>query len=158
MLTNAWALTNDNQQPIHINSAQQAVDMATNTATLIGNVIIKRGSIDIRADKVVITIPDGKKGNEVVEGYGSPVSFYQLQDNGKPIRGHSQKIRYETANNLVVLTGNAYLEQLEINVKSDRITYMVNKQHIEAISNKGKQVTTVLMPLQLQNKTALQHK
>lgn len=150
----AQALTSDNQQPIHIDSAQQAVDMATNTVTLTGDVVVKRGSIDIRADKVVITRPDdGKDGNEVVEGYGNPVTFYQLQDDGKPVRGHSQKVRYETANDLVILTGNAYLEQLDSNVKGDRITYLVKKQQMEAFSDKGKRVTTVLVPAQLQDKS-----
>ncbi|KYP97567.1 lipopolysaccharide transporter [Sodalis-like endosymbiont of Proechinophthirus fluctus] len=153
MLASALALTNDNQQPIHIDSAQQAVDMATNTVTLTGDVVVKRGSIDIRADKVIITRPDRKDGNEVVEGFGNPVTFYQSQDDSKPVRGHSQKVRYETANDLVILTGNAYLEKLDSNVKGDRITYLVKKQQMEAFSDKGKQVTTVLVPAQLQDKS-----
>lgn len=148
-------LTSDNQQPIHIDSAQQAVDMATNTVTLTGEVVVKRGSIDIRADKVVITRPDCKDGNEIVEGFGNPVTFYQLQNDGKPVRGHSKKVRYETANDLVILTGNAYLEQLDSNVKSDRIIYMVKKQQMEAFSDKGKRVTTVLVPAQLQDKSGV---
>ncbi|MGP4123845.1 MAG: lipopolysaccharide ABC transporter substrate-binding protein LptA [Sodalis sp. (in: enterobacteria)] len=151
----ALALTSDSQQLIHIDSAQQALDMVTNTVTLIDDVVIKRGSIDIRAEKVIITRPDGKNGNEVIEGYGNPVTFYQLQDDGKPVRGHSQKVRYETANDLVILMGNAYLEQLDSNVKSDHITYLVKKQQMEAFSDKGKRVTTVLVPAQLQDKSGV---
>ncbi len=149
---NALALTDDTNQPINIDSAQQAVDMQTNTVTLTGTVIVKQGSIDIRADKVVITRPNGEQGKEVVEGYGNPVTFYQLQDNGKPVKGHAQKVRYELANDYVVLTGDAYLEQLDSNVKGDRITYLVKKQQMEAFSDKGKRVTTVLVPSQLQDK------
>ncbi|MEA9390344.1 lipopolysaccharide ABC transporter substrate-binding protein LptA [Acerihabitans sp. TG2] len=149
---NALALTGDTNQPIKIDSAQQSVDMLTNTVTLTGSVIVKQGSIDIRADKVVITRPNGEQGKEVVEGFGNPVTFYQLQDNGKPIKGHAQKIRYEVANDFVVLTGDAYLEQLDSSVKGDRITYLVKKQQMEAFSDKGKRVTTVLVPSQLQNK------
>ncbi|WP_413736856.1 lipopolysaccharide ABC transporter substrate-binding protein LptA [Sodalis sp. RH21] len=149
---NALALTDDTNQPINIDSAQQAVDMQTNTVTLTGTVIVKQGSIDIRADKVVITRPNGEQGKEVVEGYGNPVTFYQLQDNGKPVKGHAQKVRYELANDFVVLTGDAYLEQLDSNVKGDRITYLVKKQQMEAFSDKGKRVTTVLVPSQLQDK------
>lgn len=149
---NALALTDDTNQPIKIDSAQQSVDMLTNTVTLTGSVIVKQGSIDIRADKVVITRPNGEQGKEVVEGFGNPVTFYQLQDNGKPIKGHAQKVRYELANDFVVLTGDAYLEQLDSNVKGDRITYLVKKQQMEAFSDKGKRVTTVLVPSQLQDK------
>lgn len=35
----------------------------------------------------------------VVEAYGTPATFYQLQDDGKPIKGHSDKIRYEMEKN-----------------------------------------------------------
>jgi len=136
----AMALTGDTDQPINVDSAQQAVDMVTNVVTLTGTVVVKQGSIDIRADKVV-------------EGYGNPVTFYQMQDSGKPVKGHAQKVRYELANDYVILTGNAYLEQLDSNVKGDRITYLVKKQQMEAFSDKGKRVTTVLVPSQLQNKT-----
>ncbi len=148
----AMALTGDTDQPINIDSAQQAVDMLANTVTLTGTVVVKQGSIDIRADKVVITRPNGVQGKEVVEGYGNPVTFYQMQDSGKPVKGHAQKVRYELANDYVVLTGDAYLEQLDSNVKGDRITYLVKKQQMEAFSDKGKRVTTVLIPAQLQDK------
>ncbi|UVK77391.1 MAG: Lipopolysaccharide export system protein LptC [Sodalis sp. Fle] len=153
MLANAQTqeLNTNNQQPIYINSDQQTVDMITNTLTLTSQVIVKCGSINIRADKVVITRPDGKNGHEVVEGYGKPVTFYQLQDDGKSVHGQSLKVRYETANDLIILTGNAYLEQLDSNVKSDRITYLVKKQQIEALSDKGKRVTTVLLPAKRQH-------
>ncbi|WP_413729362.1 lipopolysaccharide ABC transporter substrate-binding protein LptA [Sodalis sp. RH22] len=149
---NALALTGDTDQPINIDSEQQAVDMQTNVVTLTGTVVVKQGSIDIRADKVVITRPNGEQGKEVVEGYGNPVTFYQMQDNGKPVKGHAQKVRYELANDFVVLTGDAYLEQLDSNVKGDRITYLVKQQQMEAFSDKGKRVTTVLVPSQLQDK------
>ncbi|WP_213990883.1 lipopolysaccharide ABC transporter substrate-binding protein LptA [Sodalis sp. dw_96] len=148
----AMALTGDTDQPINVDSAQQAVDMLTNTVTLTGTVVVKQGSIDIRADKVVITRPNGVQGQEVVEGYGNPVTFYQMQDSGKPVKGHAQKVRYELANDYVILTGNAYIEQVDSNVKGDRITYLVKKQQMEAFSDKGKRVNTVLVPAQLQNK------
>lgn len=40
-----------------------------------------------------------------------------MQDSGKPVKGHAQKVRYDVATQLVTLTGNAYLEQLDSNVK-----------------------------------------
>ncbi|MNT67542.1 Lipopolysaccharide export system protein LptA precursor [compost metagenome] len=61
-------------------------------------------------------------------------------------------MRYDVASQLVTLTGNAYLEQLDSNVKGDRITYLVQQQQMQAFSDKGKRVTTVLVPSQLQDK------
>ncbi len=146
----ALALKDDTQKPISIDSVKQALDMTGNTATFTEDVIVKQGSIDIRADKVVVTRPDGDSKKMIIEAFGNPVTFYQLQDNGKPIKGRGSKMRYEMDKELVTLTGNAYLEQLDSNIKGDRITYLVPTQQMEAFSDKGKRVTTVLLPSQLQ--------
>ena len=147
----AFSMKDDTNQPINITSAQQSLDMEGNVVTFTGDVIVKQGTIDIRADKVIVT-RTGEKGNEVVEAFGNPVTFYQMQDSGKPVKGHGAKLRYELANDFVDLTGNAYLEQLDSNVKGDRITYLVKQQKMEAFSDKGKRVTTILVPSQLQKK------
>ena len=146
------AFTGDTDQPIHINSMQQSLDMQWNVATFTGDVIVTQGTIKITADKVVVTRPNGEQGKEIVEAYGNPVTFYQMQDNGKPVEGHSQKLRYELAKDYVILTGNAVLTQLDSNIEGDRITYLVKQQQMEAFSDKGKRVTTVLLPSQLQDK------
>ncbi len=146
----ALALKDDTQKPISIDSVKQALDMTGNTATFTEDVIVKQGSIDIRANKVVVTRPDGDSKKMIIEAFGNPVTFYQLQDSGKPIKGRGSKMRYEMDKELVTLTGNAYLEQLDSNIKGDRITYLVPTQQMEAFSDKGKRVTTVLLPSQLQ--------
>ncbi|ACR67804.1 lipopolysaccharide ABC transporter substrate-binding protein LptA [Edwardsiella ictaluri] len=148
----ALAVTGDTDQPIHINSMQQSLDMQGNVATFTGDVIVTQGTIKITADKVVITRPNGQQGSEIVEAYGNPVTFYQMQDNGKPVEGHSQQLRYELAKDYVILTGKAFLKQLDSNIEGDRITYLVKQQQMEAFSDKGKRVTTVLLPSQLQDK------
>lgn len=148
----AIALKSDSQQPIQIDSVKQSLDLEKNITTFTENVVIKQGSIDVRADKVVVTRPNGDAKKMVVEAYGTPANFYQLQDDGKPIKGHSDKIRYEIEKKLVILTGNAYLEQLDSNIKGDKITYLVPTQQMEAFSDKRKRVTTILLPSQLQKK------
>ena len=104
----AFAVTGDTEQPIHIESDQQSLDMQGNVATFTGNVIVTQGSIKINADKVVVTRPGGEQGKEIIDGYGNPATFYQMQDNGKPVKGRASKMRYELQNDYVVLTGNAY--------------------------------------------------
>lgn len=148
----AMALTGDTDQPIHIESDQQSLDMQGNVVTFTGNVIATQGSIKINADKVVVTRPGGERGKEIIDGYGKPAAFYQMQDNGKPVKGHAAQMRYELQNDYVVLTGNAFLEQVDSNIKGDKITYLVKEQKMQAFSDKGKRVTTVLVPSQLQDK------
>ncbi|EPK7359133.1 lipopolysaccharide ABC transporter substrate-binding protein LptA [Kluyvera intermedia] len=149
----AMALTGDTDQPIHIESDQQSLDMQGNIVTFTGNVVVTQGTIKINADKVVVTRPADQKGKEVIDGYGNPATFYQMQDNGKPVKGHASKMHYELQNDFVVLTGNAYLEQLDSNIKGDKITYLVKEQKMQAFSDKGKRVTTVLVPSQIQDKS-----
>ena len=126
--------------------------MQGNVVTFTGNVVMTQGTIKINADKVVVTRPGGEQGKEIIDGYGNPATFYQMQDNGKPVKGHASHMHYELAKDLVILTGNAYLEQLDSNITGDKITYLVKEQKMQASSEKGKRVTTVLVPSQLQDK------
>ncbi|MDR8274069.1 lipopolysaccharide transport periplasmic protein LptA, partial [Acinetobacter baumannii] len=77
----ALAKTGDTDQPIHIESDQQSLDMQGNVVTFTGNVVVTQGTIKINADKVVVTRPGNEKGKEVIEGFGNPATFYQMQDN-----------------------------------------------------------------------------
>ena len=62
----AFAVTGDTDQPIHIESDQQSLDMQGNVVTFTGNVIVTQGTIKINADKVVVTRPGGEQGKEVM--------------------------------------------------------------------------------------------
>lgn len=78
----AFAVTGDTDQPIHIESDQQSLDMQGNVVTFLV-MSSSPGTIKINADKVVVTRPGGEQGKEVIDGYGKPTTFYQMQDNGK---------------------------------------------------------------------------
>ena len=117
----ALAVTGDTDQPIHIESDTQSLDMQGNVVTFTGNVVMTQGTIKINADKVVVTRPGGEQGKEIIDGYGNPATFYQMQDNGKPVKGRATHMHYELAKDLVILTGNAYLEQLDSNITATRL-------------------------------------
>lgn len=87
----ALALKSDSSQPVSIDSLKQSLDMQSNVSTFTDNVVIKQGTIDIRADKVVVTRPGGDQNKTYIEAFGNPVTFYQMQDSGKPVKGHAQE-------------------------------------------------------------------
>jgi lipopolysaccharide export system protein LptA len=147
----AFALSSDTRQPVQINAVRQALDMNANTVTFTDNVVIKQGTIEIQADKVIVIRSFEDPQHVVIDGTGNPVTFVQKQDNGKLVKGHAQTLRYEVKNEFIVLTGNAYLEQADSSIKGDRITYQVQQQKMEAFSDKGKYVTTIILPAQLQD-------
>ncbi|WP_348666613.1 lipopolysaccharide transport periplasmic protein LptA [Arsenophonus symbiont of Ornithomya chloropus] len=147
----AIALKNDSKQAIHINSVRQSLNLEKNITIFTKNITIKQGSIDIRANKVIVTQANNTK-KIILEAYGTPVTFYQMQEHGKAIQGHSDSILYEMEKERIILTGNAYLEQSDSNIRGDKITYLIKTQQMEAFSNTGKKVTSILLPAQLQKK------
>lgn len=126
--------------------------MQNDISTFSDHVVIKQGSIDIRADKVVLAYLGGDQRKTYIEAFGNPVTFSQIQEGGKLIKGHAQKIRYDIMTQIINLSGNAYLEQLNSNVTGDHISYLFQKQTMQAFSDIGKHVTTLLVPEHLQDK------
>ena len=61
----AWALKSDSNQPVSIDSLKQSLDMQSNVSTFTDNVVIKQGTIDIKADKVVVTRPGGDVEDQI---------------------------------------------------------------------------------------------
>jgi lipopolysaccharide export system protein LptA len=149
--TPSWALNNDTEQPIYIDSDNQELDIQKNIVTFTGNVILRQGSIDIRADKVVITRPNGQDGQETIDAYGKPATFHQIMDDGKPIDGASLKMRYETAIDFLKMTDEAILIQEGSEIQGKVITYKIDEQKLVAESGKKKRVTTILQPKNLNN-------
>ncbi|WP_302184725.1 LptA/OstA family protein, partial [Salmonella enterica] len=78
-------------------SDQQSLDMQGNDVTNTCNVVMTQGTNKINADKDVVTRPGGEQGKEVIDGNGNPATFYQKQDNGKPVKGHASHKHYELA-------------------------------------------------------------
>ena len=64
------ALSTDREQPVYIDSDSQQLDMQSNKVTFLGDVKLKQGSININADKIVVT-RDKKDGSiKQIEGFG----------------------------------------------------------------------------------------
>ena len=135
----ASALKDDTNQPINIVSDNQSLDMENSVVTF--------------TDKVVITRPPENSGKkDTVDAYGSPVTFHQQLDDGKPVDGRANKVHYDLGTEFLTLTGNAQLKQLDSKIDGSVITYDVKKQQLKATGNGKSRVQTVLIPTQLQDK------
>ncbi len=145
-------MNNDTNQPIYISSDNQALNMKDNVVTFTGNVVLRQGSIDIRANKVIVTRPNSKSSKEVIEAFGEPATFHQIMQNGKPIDGSALKMRYDTAIEFLKMTNNAELIQEGSEIKGNVITYNISEQKLIAEGGKNKRVTTILQPNQFNQK------
>lgn len=148
----SWALTSDQEQPIHISSDSQDLDMKTNKVTFTGNVKLTQGSIVLTADKL-IAFRDTKTGELTeLQGYGKPSHFSQKTDEGKLLKGQANTLVYNVARDQLVMTTNAELHQDDSVIRGKEITYHISSQNLKASSGDGERVSTVIQPAQLEQK------
>lgn len=151
----AFALESDSRQPIQIEADQGSLDQANQVTTFSGNVIIKQGSINIRAGSVKVSRND--KGQQFMTASGSPVKFSQTLDGNKgTVHGQANKVDYTSASSVVTLTGNAKVTRggdvaqgsvITYNTKTEVYTILGSKASGgKASSTKSGRVSVVIQP------------
>ncbi|MDN3615259.1 MAG: lipopolysaccharide transport periplasmic protein LptA [Vibrio gallaecicus] len=146
---NALALTSDTEQPVYIDSDSQQLDMKSNKVTFQGDVKLKQGSININADKIVVT-RDATTGEiAAINAFGIPATFSQLTDDGKTLDGQANNLNYQLQTDKLIMTKNAQLSQDGNTISGSSITYQISSQKLVADSDKDERVTTVLQPTQV---------
>ncbi|MBY6196937.1 lipopolysaccharide transport periplasmic protein LptA [Vibrio hangzhouensis] len=148
----AMALSTDSEQPIYIDSDTQQLDMKSNRVTFEGDVKLKQGSININADKVIVT-RDAKTGAiQVIEGFGNLATFSQLTDDGKTLYGEAKNLYYSLKDDQLTMTEQAMLSQDDSEIRGTTINYRISLQKLVADGNSKERVSTVLQPQQVQEK------
>ncbi len=149
----AWALESDRSQPIEIEADQGSLDQANQVTTFSGNVIIKQGTLNIRAGSVRVS-RDGK-GQQLMNASGSPVRFSQTLDGNKgTVNGQANNVEYSSATGVVKLTGNAKVQRGGDRAEGASITYNTRTEVYNVSGSKGaggrggKRVTVVIQPNQ----------
>lgn len=144
----------DYQQKIYVDSQRQLAELGDNKVSFLDDVVITQGTIKITASKVEV-IRNGQKGAEEMIAYGTPATFFQVLDNGKPVKASANRLHYKLKEKLVVLSDKAKLQQEDNEVSGDVIRYDIQKQQMAAESTaKGSRVKTVFLPEQLQEQTS----
>ena len=78
LASNAWALQSDQSQPIEIQADNGMLDQGKQVTVFTGNVVVKQGSIDIKAAR--IEVQRTADGSQLMTATGSPVAFKQQLD------------------------------------------------------------------------------
>ena len=150
----AFALQSDSKQPIQIEADQGSLDQNNQSTTFSGNVIIKQGTLNIRAGSVTVSRND--KSEQLMKATGSPVKFSQELDGGKGVvNGQANTVTYSSAASLVTLTGNAKVQRggdvaegavITYNTKTE--VYTINgsaKSSVKSAAKSGR-VSVVIQP------------
>ena len=141
--TAVQAKTTDFSQPIEVNADRNEASLKQQMLVYSGNVIVKQGTLLIKADKLTVDRSAGE-GKEVFIAVGRPAVYSQVLDGDKPIQASAEEIRYTMATRVLTLTGKAEITQSGSLVRSAKIEYDLLKQQLSAESEEGKErVTTI---------------
>ncbi|MEY4979201.1 MAG: lipopolysaccharide transport periplasmic protein LptA [Pseudomonadota bacterium] len=122
-----WADTADRLQPLNAEADALRYEAASQTSVFSGNVVITKGSILMRADR--IEVRQDQQGNHWGGMSGNPAFFRQKRNAvDEFMEGQAQRIEYDSKADTVRFTGNAVLRrykgsQLNDETSGSVITY-----------------------------------
>jgi len=140
----AHARESDFTQPIFINADRTEYDEKTGVQIWSGNVVMSQGTMEIKADRITITLRDNKLSR--VEGTGSPIQFQQENEAGELVKGNANTIDYNAETNLLALSGSATLTQPGQRLQSERIEFDINRQKVTAEGGNDSRVSIQIQP------------
>ncbi len=145
LLSSAFAEKFDISQKIEIDASRQAADLKNKIFSYIDNVVITQGSLIIRADIVQVLTQAGSDEKTYI-AKGKPATFEQILADGTPLNLQADEIRYEPGNHLVIISGNALLQQEDSQVSGSKITYNIDTQYVNAESKTNERTKTIFQP------------
>lgn len=136
----------DFDKPIQINAERESFDVAQKVAVFDQNVVIRQGSLSIRADHLEVTRRDDQ--TDVFTATGSPAVYEQQLDDGSPITAEAEIISYDQSKQLLTLSGNVKVSQENSVIQGSEIIYNFATQQLSANRSEddADRVTTIFMP------------
>jgi len=136
----------DFDKPIQINAERESFDVAKKVAVFDQNVVIRQGSLSIRADHLEVTRRDDQ--TDVFTATGSPAVYEQKLDDGSPITAEAEIISYDQSQQLLTLSGNVKVSQENSVIQGSEIIYNFATQQLSANRSEddADRVTTIFMP------------
>ena len=127
-----FAESADREKPIDLEADTVKVEDAKQTSTYSGNVILKQGTLLIRADKLIVR--EDSAGFQHSTSTGNPTTFKQKREGkNEYMEGSAQRIEYDGRMNKVQLYGKAWVKRGEDIVHGEYISYDANAEYAEVL-------------------------
>ena len=143
----------DDEQPIHIESDSLDIDDVQGISIYRGNVIMSQGPGRIWADQMTIHATAEQTLDKIVSE-GEPARFRDYTDKGEEINGAARRIEYHAIKQMVILDGEAHLEQNKTEFFGNRIEYEMESRVVRAGQAAGGdgngRVRTLILPKNLE--------
>ena len=145
LCASASARKSDRQQPMDVNADHSEASLADDgVTTLTGNVVMTQGTLQINADKAVITRKDGDMSYAVLTG--NPVHLKQLDENNEPMYGSAREVDDDLIKNIAIFKGNAIIDQpVRGQMHGEKIVYNVDSGEVTS-GGDGSRVSMHILP------------
>jgi lipopolysaccharide export system protein LptA len=114
----------DSEKPTNVEADQMAYDDVKQVNTFTGNVVLTRGTLIMKAAKLVVTQdPEGYQYATLFAAPGGLATFRQKRDGGPDlwVEGQAERIEYDGKAELVKLFSKAKIRRLEGNRPTDEV-------------------------------------
>ena len=121
----AFAERADRDKPLQIEASRMSIDDAKKIQILEGDVVLVKGTMVLRADKVVVTEDQYGFQKGVATGGKDGLARFRQKREGveEYIDGEAERIEYNTANEVAELFKRAWVKSGEDQVRGDYIWY-----------------------------------
>ncbi|RUO80116.1 lipopolysaccharide transport periplasmic protein LptA [Idiomarina tyrosinivorans] len=138
----------DFTKPIHVSANQEELDIKSNTLVLTDNVVVTQGSLLIKADKLEASGSDDAEHADTFIARGTPALYEQTLEDNSRIRAQAETIIYYQSKQLVIMEGDAVVEQGSSILRGERITHDLAAQKVlvEKGDSQQERVTTIFTP------------
>lgn len=132
LAASAWAERADRDKPIEIEADSLTSNDAKKTSTYTGNVIVTQGTLQIRADRLVVR--EDSEGFQHSTSYGDPTTFRQkMEGKDEYISGSGRRIEYNGRMDKVQIYEKAWVKRGNDTVHGEYIMYDAGSEFAEVI-------------------------
>jgi lipopolysaccharide export system protein LptA len=140
----AQALKSDSAQPIRVRSKSVEANEKTGVSIYRGNVVMVQGTLKLEADRVEVTVRDGR--TELVRAWGKPVRIQTRSDQGQELRAHAERAEYRGNEQRIDFYGSVELQRDADVFTGAVVHYALGAETFVAESDGDGQVFAVLQP------------
>jgi lipopolysaccharide export system protein LptA len=146
----AIALDSDKDKPINVEADKADIDEKRGISVYTGNVIVTQGSIRITSDEMTLYSKD--QAIEKIIAKGNPATYKQRPEGKKEdIHAEGQQMEYYTKTDTAIFIDNAVMKQGGNTFKSNRITYDIANDKVNAGARTGGQRVTITIQPESRN-------
>ena len=129
---------------IDISARDSSYDLRSGVWRFEGDVMIRRGNLQITADTGVVHQRDGEV--ERVELEGAPVQWRERLSDGTELDGEAQRLEYDLIANVLTLRGSTRVRHPQGEFSGDRLVYDVGNEKLLGHGGDDDRVRMIIEP------------